>query len=125
VYGDRADVLAPARALLPANVNIIGLIQSGDDPETALWRPFGQRQVISVIGPEMTNRPWLNRMEIQALVARRSVVEQQCGPIEPWLASIDGSLIRSIRLTLKVSEGDQEWLIVKLNPPPPATTEHP
>lgn len=125
VYGDRADVLAPARALLPANVNIIGLIQSGDDPEVALWRPFGQQQVTSVIGPEMTNRPWLNRMGIQAIVARRSIVEQQCGSMEAWLATIDGSLIKSIRLTLKVSEGDQEWLIVKLNPPPPATTEHP
>jgi hypothetical protein len=125
VYGDRADVLAPARALLPAHVHIVGLIQSGDDPEVALWRPFGQRQVTSVIGPEMMNRQWLNRMGIQAIVARRSIVEQQCGSMEAWLATIDGSLIKSIRLTLKVSEGNQEWLIVKLNPPPPATTEHP
>lgn len=124
VYGDRADALAPARALLPSNSHIIGLIQSSDDPEVALWKPFGQQQVISLVGSEMNDRQWINRRGIQAIVARRAIVEQQCGSIEKWLTSINGSLIKSFRLTLKVSEGEHEWCVVKINTPPPATTEH-
>lgn len=121
VYHDRADALAPARALLPDNTHTIGFIQSSDDPEVSLWKPLGQRQVMDVIGPEMSNRQWLDKMRIDAIVARRTMVEKQCGSIEKWIIDINGSLIATIPLTIKVSEGTQEWCIVKLNPPAPVT----
>jgi hypothetical protein len=62
------------------------------------------------------NRPWLDRMGIQAIVARRAIVEKQSGSVEKWLAAIDGSMIATIRLTVKVAEGEQVWCIVMLKP---------
>jgi len=50
-YQVRADVLAPARDLIPASVREIGFIGTGDDPEPSLWQPFGQRTVHDIVNP--------------------------------------------------------------------------
>jgi len=113
VYGERADALAPARALLPDGAHVIGFIQSGDDPEISLWLPFGRQHVIHIVGREMSNLPWLDKMGIQAIVARRTIVERQCGSVEKWIADINGELIATLRLTVKVADGEQEWCIAK------------
>lgn len=115
-YRERADVLAPARELLPPATRVVGFVQSGDDPEIALWRPFGQRAVRELVGPEMRDRTRLEAAKIEAIVARCSVVEQHCGSISNWLAAIDGELLGVLPLTLKVSEGRQPWCVVKLRP---------
>jgi hypothetical protein len=125
VYHARAEILAPAGNLLPSEIHVIGFIQSGGDPEVSLWKPLGRRRVMDIIGPDMLNRPKLDQMGIQAIVARRSIVEKQCGSLESWLAVIDGHLIATVDLTLTVAEGEQEWCIVKLQPPAPTTRENP
>lgn len=125
LYRNRADALAPARLLLPPETQVIGFIQSGGDPEIALWKPLGRRRVMDIIGPDMSNRPKLDQMGIQAIVARRTLVEKQCGTLESWLAVIDGHLIATVKLILTVAEGEQEWCIVKLHPPAPTTRETP
>ncbi|MEI7435260.1 MAG: hypothetical protein WCL16_00465 [bacterium] len=116
VYQARSDALAPARKLLPPGTRVIGFIQTGDDPEIALWQPLGHRRVVDMIGPEIMNRQWLDRTGIQAIVARREIVEKQSGSVEKWLAVIDGRMIATVRLTIKVAEGEREWCVVMLNP---------
>lgn len=125
VYHHRADALAPLREILPSNARVIGFIHGGCDPEVSLWQPLGQRRVTDVIGADMTDRPKLDRQGIQAIVARRSIVEQACGSLENWMRSIHADLLAIVPLTLTVSEGEQAWCVVTLTPPPLSPPQSP
>ena len=47
VYSDRATSFARAAALLPPDTQVVGMV-TYDDPETAMWKPFGHRRLVHV-----------------------------------------------------------------------------
>jgi hypothetical protein len=114
----RPDALAPVRAALPADSAIVGMI-TASDPETSLWRPFGTRIIRHVLPTDTGDD--LRRQGIAYVAVNQSVyVENFDLPFDQWLAKVNGIIIKTVPVTLKVSVGSRDWHIVALKPIPPS-----
>ena len=113
VYRDRNEALAPLCRYLPKGESRVGLL-SDDDPQVALWRPFGTRQVMdwaALPGNGMeTGTP-------RVVVASEDAVQSHCHTsVEEWVASNHGRIVGEERLLTKVSRGPQRWVVVMMEP---------
>jgi hypothetical protein len=52
IYRLRADIFEPYRRRLPANVDRLGWMTTGEEPSASLWRPFGQRTLVPVLSDQ-------------------------------------------------------------------------
>jgi len=112
VYAQRNDGFAPARALLPPNLNVLGMV-TYDDPETSLWRPFGSRRIEHVC-PEDT------AAEVKARGVEYILLkEQNLGwfnyTLDGWLQRMNAQVVWKTPLNLRASTGPLDWYLVKLN----------
>lgn len=114
-YADRSDVLHALRESLPDTVSVVGFVQSGDDPDVSLWRPFGKRRVIHVALADLADGEALRRQGIGAVVARGSILRKRCGSVTQWMEIVNGRLLSQIRLTIKLQEGPDDWVAVALD----------
>jgi hypothetical protein len=112
VYHDRSQAFAPALAELPPGLKVLGLF-TYDDPETSLWLPFGSRRVVHVC-PEDT-ADFLNHEGIQYVLLDTLKMKDRFNetPAE-WVNRLNGTVVKQIPLTLRVSEGTVDWWLVKL-----------
>jgi hypothetical protein len=112
IYRDRPDAFAPARAALPPDAEVLGLV-TYDDPETSLWRPFGHRRIVHVC-PEDTTAQMKER-GIRYILVKEELfnVWFQCS-LEDWLKRIDARIVQKIPLNLKAATGPQDWYLVQL-----------
>jgi hypothetical protein len=114
VYGQRAEGFAPVRALLPPGLKVLGLIAS-DDPETSLWRPFGQRRIEHVVPADSianlrargVEYVLVNSEKFEALFQR---------PLQQWLTEMQAQILAKVALTLRATAGPSEWCVIKLSP---------
>jgi hypothetical protein len=113
VYHDRTDAFAPVRALLPPETQILGFI-SYDDPEAALWRPFGTR-LIKHVCPQDTPDDLKKRGIVYVLVNAEKVPTLFNLTPEEWIKQMNAQIAQRIPLTLRAGSGPREWLLVKLN----------
>jgi hypothetical protein len=112
VYGARWDAFEPARAILPADANPLGLI-TWDDPEASLWQPFGSRRILHVCRddmPEETRRRGIHYM----LVSSSILLQGWNMPLDEWLARNNAEVIQRLSLELRASKGPTDWFLVKL-----------
>lgn len=112
VYGRRADGFAPARALLPAEANPLGLI-TFDDPETSLWRPFGSRRVLHICsgdGPEKTKERGIKYVLLNASLVK----SHDEMALERWLSQNDAQAVRQLSLDLRAGRGPSDWVLARL-----------
>ena len=112
VYRGRNDGFAPARAALPPDLKVLGMV-TFDDPETSLWRPFGSRRVEHV-GPHDTAAD-LKRRGIEYVLIKGEILGQwfQC-PLDDWLKRMNAQVIQTLPLNLRASRGALDWYLVKL-----------
>jgi hypothetical protein len=112
VYGARADAFEPARAVLPAEANPLGLI-TWDDPEASLWQPFGSRRILHVCRddtPEETRR-----RGIHYVLASSFVLSQVWDmSLDEWLARNNAEVVQRLSLELRAGRGPTDWFLVKL-----------
>ena len=109
-YGQRADCLAPIKALIPAGTRVIGFISRGDDPETSLWIPFGSRAVRGI-----TPRTDLSKRDFDYVVVNPDDFPHYWKTsFEKWLADNKASIVSSAKVDIKVKLGAVEWHLVKL-----------
>jgi hypothetical protein len=114
VYGRRGDAFAEAKAVLPPDANPLGLVTS-DDPETSLWRPFGQRRIIHICKSDTAETVRAAGLRY-ALVS--SVVLNTCQtPLDDWLARFDAEVMQKMNLELRASAGPKEWYLVRFKTP--------
>ncbi|MDB6108915.1 MAG: hypothetical protein JWR69_665 [Pedosphaera sp.] len=112
VYGDRWDGFAPLRACLPADASVVGVV-TFDDPETSLWRPFGGRHFRHVTAADST-------ANFKAAGVHYVLVSEDKFPVvfsesfEQWLARVDGKVIQTTPVTLRVDTGPVNWFLVRL-----------
>jgi hypothetical protein len=118
LHAKRADALAPARDLLPEGVMIIGLV-SFDDPETSLWRPFGARRV-EHLTPADTPASCQERGIAYVLVHSASFDLIFGRPLDGWIKEMHGAAVGKTTLQLKGAVEPNDWVLVKLTPPPSA-----
>ena len=113
-YARRADVLAPVRALLPAEVKRFALV-THNDIETSLWRPFGAREFIHVIPG--TSRGEIERRGIDVVVMNLGVVSAFTPRPGEWLASLGGTTLGEVEVRATASGAPFRWRVVRLSPP--------
>lgn len=113
VYGHRSDSFAPAIAQLPPEAVVLGLV-TYDDPEAALWRPFGSRRVIHVCHDDSGAFLRTEGLSYVLVSSEKFQMDFQ-RPFERWLIEINGTLVQTVPLALRAGEGSVDWYLVKLN----------
>jgi hypothetical protein len=112
VYADRAENLAPLRKYLPADQKVIGILGDDDTSETAMWEPFFSRQVVE-LGPQ-DDYESARAKGIQYIVVGNHGLESYLLSLDQFLARYQGTVIAHEPITIKVAEGPQDWLVVKI-----------
>jgi hypothetical protein len=111
IYHDRWDGFAPARAALPPELKILGLV-TYDDPETSLWRPFGSRRIIHIC-PQDTAAD-LKRRGIEYVLVKTDGFESRFGcPPGDWFKRMNARIVQTIPLQLRAAASSADWELVE------------
>jgi hypothetical protein len=111
VYANRSDPLADVRALLPPGVRTVGFIGTADDSDISLWRPFGSRRVEDFLLSDPPER--FRREQVEYAVVGGLNLQSHGVTLDDWLQKSGAELVASTNATEKVSEGPQEWFVVR------------
>jgi hypothetical protein len=112
VYANRPDPLAEVRALLPKGVTRVGFMGTEDDIDISFWRPFGQRRVEHIL---LSDTPaQIREHGFNFVVVGGFYLASNNTTIESWLEKVQAEVIGKATATLKVSEGPQQWYVVRL-----------
>ena len=112
VYAKRSDPLADVRALLRPDVKTVGFIGAEDDSDISLWLPLGSRRVEHFL---LSDPPERFRQEhVEFVVMGGLNLQLRRTTLDDWLQKSGAELVASTNATLKVSEGPQQWFIVRL-----------
>jgi hypothetical protein len=112
VYRQRPDAFEPVRRRLPGEANPVGLVTS-DDPESALWRPYGSRRILHVCRgdtPEQTRQRGIKYV----VVGGEELTQNQKISFQAWLKANDAEVIEPFRLRLRAAREPSDWWVVKL-----------
>ena len=110
VYAKRSDPLANVRALLPPDVKTIGFIGTEDDTDLSLWLPLGSRTVEHFLLSDPLEQI---REKVQYAVVNGFNLKYHSVSLDDWLEQNDAEVIATTTATLKVSEGEQTWFVVR------------
>jgi hypothetical protein len=113
VYSHRADGFAPIKSLLPPRTAVIGLV-TYDDPEAALWLPYGSLRVIHVCHDD-TGAFLRAEGLTYVLVSSEKFHLDFPMPFEQWLKEVNGTRVQTVPLRLRAGEGPVDWYLVRLN----------
>ena len=108
VYRCRNDLFASLRQSIPESVQVIGLIEGGDDAESSLWRPFGARRVTHVLKTDRSQEWKLHWLVVMDKKIGRGTPED----FDQWLQRDGGTLIARQSVTEKVGRGPDTWSVV-------------
>lgn len=116
IYHERADSLAPLRRAWPAAERRIGFVAGVDDPETSLWRPFGEVEVVAATS--------LDRLSPVVADIRFFVVKPDALP--PGFAAAlseaaqqgEVECVLDTRLKVKASAAPERWTVWRWKQPP-------
>jgi hypothetical protein len=113
VYAARSDALGPLRKYLPPGAETIGFLGTPDEPETALWRPFGTRRVVDVT---KENEQQLLDKGVSTLVLSSYGVQETYGySLDDWLQQRHPRILGREKLSVFVRRGPEDWVVVKTN----------
>lgn len=112
-YGTRANGFAPVLAALPAETPVLGLLEF-DEPEAALWRPFGSRRVIQFCHGDTPGE--LRARGIRYALVREHTLTSICqvSP-EAWLQQTHAEVLQRFEFKLLASQPPHRWLLVRFN----------
>ena len=113
IFAARHDALACVRAILPANVNTIGLVAGVDDNDIALWRPFGSRRVEHFM---VTDSPDFIWSRVHYVVVGGFNLSEHHMSIQDWLRINQAEMVASTNTMVKLAEGRQNWYLTRLKP---------
>ena len=115
VYRDRNHAFAPVLAALPAvDLKVLGLI-SYDDPETALWQPFGSRRIVCVKPDDTWD--YLNSQGVQIILARMSMFGTRFPDFEVWSKKMNATIIDKFQLNIRAGTGPADWYLIEIHKP--------
>jgi hypothetical protein len=115
VFARRHDYLAPMKKYIPANARTVGFVPSGNDLESTLWRPFGQRRVVEVLQPSRTDRAIGQLSGSVVISSRRGLSEHFHLTAEEFAAAVGGRVIGEETLTLKAVIGPEPWCAIAID----------
>ena len=114
VYRSRNDGFAPARAALPPDLKVLGLV-TFDDPETSLWRPFGSRRIEHVMREDTAAD--LKARGIEYILVKPDAFGGKFldGTSDEWCARMNATIVQKIPLNLRAAVGATDWHLIRLN----------
>jgi len=112
VKSKRTEAFAPALAILPPDANPLGIV-SFDDPETSLWRPFGQRRILHVTHTE-TGADLRRRGIKYVLASSETLTVHWTTTPDAWQTQVDGEVMAEVALKLRGAEGPKPWYLVRI-----------
>lgn len=110
-YNLRSDVLAPIRESLPEDVQNVGFVSNGDQPEVSLWWPFGKRRVYDL--PKLHNLQAAPRFIVAPEARIRYQGHESLGD---WAKQQNLREVGREALTTKVKNGAEVWAILEKQP---------
>lgn len=113
IYVKRSDPLANVRALLPQDVKVVGFIAGEDDCDISFWIPFGSRRVEHFLLKDPPDQ--LRKKGVKYVVVNGATVLPGGVTVADWMKKTGAEVIGETNDTLKVSEGEQTWMVVRIN----------
>jgi hypothetical protein len=113
VYATRSDAFAEIRALIPADERNVALLQIGDDPEAALWRPFGARRVTDVQPEDSADEMRAAQIHL-VVVSEHALAERYHTTIEALSARWYASVIAEKSIAISAHRGPETWYLLRL-----------
>ena len=111
-YSSRYDALGDLRLYLPESEKVVGFLQSGDDPEVSLWRPFGSRQVIEVTSDMSVDK--LSSDHVHLVVVDRDALEAKYDfNLDKLTKKWSATVVAEKDLAVKVGSGRQTWYVLR------------
>ena len=113
VYDQRPESFAAVIAKLPPAANPLGYI-AFDEPEAALWRPFGARRILHIVredSPAQIRAQGIN----YALVSERFFGQHYSMKFDDWLAQNHGVVLEKFELRIHAGREPEGWWLVRLN----------
>ena len=114
VYGERSQGFQPLRAILPKDLDEIGLV-TFDDPETSLWKPFDSLRIRHITGDDTAKSAREHGVSF-VLVSEYTLETQTKYTLDEWLVRFDAEIVSSMELALRATRGPTRWHLVKLRP---------
>jgi hypothetical protein len=109
VYAARSDALGPLRKYIPAGAGVIGAVGGWNEPETALWRPFGTRRVVDIT---RENEHQLLAMGVSTLVVSGDAVRAIYGySLDQWLQQRNLRVLGREKLVVRARRGPEDWVV--------------
>lgn len=112
IYSQRHAAFAPVLARVPPDVKRLGLF-AYDDPETALWQPFGSRRIEHVC-PQDTAADLSQKGIHYVLIPPKKLAVWFHQTAAAWVQSLGGTVVQIIPLDMRITDGPQDWWLVKL-----------
>ncbi len=117
VYRNRPTALRPIHDALRPDDRVILFLGTGDDITTALWRPYGQRQVRWIPHSVLAEPSALQAAiaSADALVANVSVLRVLVGDTDEWASATAGIAGHTnVQARMKLSDDRTEWIVARL-----------
>jgi hypothetical protein len=116
-YQNRNDLLAPLRVQLPDDVTKVGFIAGENDPDYALWRPFGRRRVVD-LWDGTPQSPVSLPPDVEWIVVKRAVwPEVSPVPLEEWAAQRGFEIVLSVPIQAFASGKEETWCLLHIRKP--------
>jgi len=113
VYGGRADVFDSVLAVLPPAANPLGLV-TFDEPEAALWRPFGSRRILHV--SKNDSAEYVRAQGIRyVLVSEEFLNNHMHTDAADWLARFHATSLAEFSLPIHAGHTPEQWLLTRLD----------
>jgi hypothetical protein len=113
VYGARFDGFSSLKEYLPKTETAVGFMQTGNNPEASLWRPFGSRAMVEVT-PELT-REDLEGRQIHFIVIGKDALDTNYNiPIDELTSRWSAHLVAQRELVLLAQRGPETWYVLGL-----------
>jgi len=112
-YGSRADGFDPVIAVLPAGADPLGYLAI-DEPEGALWKPFGQRRILHIRHDDTAASVRARGIKY-ALVSERFFAQHQLMQPAEWLTRMDAETIQVFDLKLLAGKEPRRWRLLRFN----------
>jgi hypothetical protein len=112
-YGSRSAGFEPALKFLPPGVDVIGFMGT-DEPEAALWKPFGARRVKHLLATDSATA--IRERGINyALVNADFLAHNRATQFETWRQSVRAEQIAAVPLKLRAGQPPEDWRLVKFS----------
>jgi hypothetical protein len=110
VYGSRAMGFEPALRALPPSVSTLGFL-GVDEPEAALWQPFGSRRVRHLCAADSANDIRTRGLKY-ALVNADFLAHNRHLDFTAWLQQTKAEQLAAVPLKLRAGQPPADWRVV-------------